>query len=53
VKKCKDRGISIMSNSAESEDMLDSLLHIPTDLNMIKIQVEVLGWAIDISAIQA
>jgi hypothetical protein len=33
--------------------MLDIPLYIPTDLNVIKIQVEILGWAKDISAIQA
>jgi hypothetical protein len=32
-----------MSNSAEREDMLDIPLYIPTDLNVIKIQVEILG----------
>jgi hypothetical protein len=42
-----------MSKSVESGDMLDVPSHIPTDPNMIKIQVEVLGWAKDTSAILA
>jgi hypothetical protein len=42
-----------MSNSAESRDMLDIPSHIPIDPNVIKIQIKVLGWAKDISAILA
>ena len=51
MRKCKDKGTSIMSNSTESCDMLDMLSHIPTDPNMIKIQVENVGRAEDVLAI--
>jgi hypothetical protein len=53
VKKCKDKGISSMSNSAESKNMPDILSYIPTDPNVIKVQVDLLGEAKDILAILA